>query len=68
MNTNEIQITVDGKTRVVLRAHYITAKTKQLRDRLSEKEVAAQLDKIIAGDKALDVIGMFMENEVTTRK
>lgn len=56
------------KPRTVARKDYVTAKTKQLREfgyeDLSEADVSEQLDKVLANDSKLTVIGIFMKDEV----
>jgi len=62
-----ITIEVEGKRRKVAKADYIKAKTEQLRefgyDSLTEDEVTKQLD-IILSDGNVNVIGMFMKDEI----
>jgi len=62
-----INVNIDGRKGVVSSCHYIKAKTKQLREfgysTLTEDEVKVQLCKLLNNEE-LDVIGMFMEDEV----
>jgi hypothetical protein len=62
-----INVNIDGHRATVAAAHYIKAKTKQLREfgypTLTEETVETQLRKILAKQE-LDVIGMFMEGEI----
>ncbi len=62
-----IKIKLDSGNRTVSKAAYIKAKTGDLRnfgyDTLTESEVADQLEKILNGEE-LNVIGMFMENDI----
>ena len=48
--------------------HYIEAKTKDLIEfgytKLTEEEVEEQVNKIIAGDKDLSVIGLFCKDDI----
>lgn len=64
-----IFISVDGRPKKrVSRADYVRAKTRQLREfgysNLTEDEVNTQITAILDG-KLLDVIGMFMKDEVS---
>lgn len=62
-----ITILIDGQKKVVNKAAYIRAKTRQLREfgysSLTTQDVREQLDKHLAGEE-LDVIGMFLQDEV----
>lgn len=66
--TVTIHLTEWDAPRTVARKDYVTAKTKQLREfgyeDLSESHVSEQLDKILADDNDLTVIGMFMKDEI----
>ena len=63
-----IRIEVNDETKSVYAEDYIKAKTKQLREfgysNLLENTVREQLAKVLAKDKNLDVIGMFIKEEV----
>ena len=52
----------------VSKAMYVKLKTKDLiafgYTSLTEKEVAAQVDKIVKGEKELSVIGMFCKDDL----
>ena len=54
--------------RVVSKADYITAKTKDLQEygytTLTEDEVKVQLNKILYEDIDLSVIGLFMKDDI----
>lgn len=69
---SELRVTIDGKSVVCDRRHYVTAKTKQLREfgypSLTEKEVDEQVSAVLAGKKlleGLDVIGGFIKGEIS---
>lgn len=63
----KIKIKIDDEEKIVDKKDYIKAKHKQLKEfgytSLTEDEVAKQLEKVILKEK-LNVIGMWMENEV----
>lgn len=65
--TNDPTITLSNG-RKVKKSQYVEAKTKDLRafgySNLTEEEVSKQVDKILAQDKDLDVIGMFCESDI----
>ena len=65
---NLIKVSINDREGFVDKQEYIEAKTKQLQDfgypGLTENEVREQLAKILAKDKKLSVIGMFMEDEI----
>lgn len=66
-----IQETIKLKDgRKVLKTDYVTAKTKALQqfgyEDLTEKEVSEQVDKILANDENLNVIGHFCISDIDT--
>jgi hypothetical protein len=64
---NEILIEVEGRQKRVLTKDYVTAKTKQLQEfgytKLTEEEVSSELQNILS-NKPLNVIGMFMKDDI----
>lgn len=56
------------KTSNDLKRAYVSQKTKDLKEfgypNLTREEVAEQYDKVMAGDKELNVIGMFIKSDV----
>lgn len=52
----------------VLKADYVSAKTKSLQEfgytKLTEEEVLDQVDKVLAGDTLLTVIGLFIADDL----
>lgn len=64
----DINVNIDGRRATVAAAHYIKAKTKQLREfgypTLTEAEVEKQLRMILAKEEVSGVIGMFMQDEI----
>lgn len=66
-----VKIQIDGKEKDVSKKLYIKAKCGDLKNfgytNLTEKEVAIQLEKILAG-KELDIIGMFMKDDIVIPK
>lgn len=63
----ELHVNLNGKEGYVTTNQYVVARTKDLREfgynTLTQKEVEDQVLKILNGEK-LNVIGMFMENEI----
>ena len=64
----DINVNIDGRRATVAAAHYIKAKTKQLREfgytTLTEEEVEKQLRMILEKEEVSGVIGMFMRDEI----
>lgn len=68
MDNEKIKLDLDGRIVSVTKEQYIKAKTKDLKnfgyESLTEKEVGDQLSKVLASDKNLSIIGMFIEKDI----